>query len=326
MNTTYIYNKKAKGHKTEKSFGAEFSPLMLFTGYAKYYTTKYRVLWAIILTISLLPMCTEKMDIELSASAKRLAIEASFTTEAKAHMVKLLKSGDITKGEIFAPVSGAKVYITDKTDTFFLTETAVQKGIYFTMPHVAGKSGRNYHLFVENVDIDGDGTNERYTASEYMQFTVPIDSVKMSYDSIGRSKGYRINAWFKDPDTMGNNYLCDLYINNRLITDTLTELRILFDYMFNGKYVEQVAGYLNERKPDEIIKNDDKIALHIGNVSEKYWVYVNNMESQFRGQLPLFSGPAANVQGNIEPAGTAVGYFVVYPVTKFLIKPIIITE
>ncbi len=255
--------------------------------------------------------CTERIDIELDSTYTRLVVEGFITNDTTAHWVRLSETSDYFHNETAPAVTGAEVTIDDGEQVHRLTESDTAKGWYLTSPDYHGMPGRTYTLVIRNVDIDEDGELEEYTASSTMKPVNPIDSIKIEWFDTFFS-GYQVRVWAwdsPDPDW----YAFKVWKNGVLVTDTLYELIVQNDEFFNGNYTYGIPSqFLSTDKPEEVVEVGDTITFEINGITEEYYGYVIEAQSQVFPQTPLFSGPPANIRTNF--ANGAIGFFEAYSV------------
>ncbi len=262
--------------------------------------------------IAILYSCTEKMDIELDDTYTRLVVEGRFSTDTTIHQVRLTETSSYFYNDVAPPVRGATVTISDEADTITLTESIVHPGIYETPANTYGVIGKNYQLLIKDVDIDNNGTTEEYSASSTIYPVNTIDSIEMEYDEF--FDAWEVKIYVLDPPTE-DYYLFNIYKNNVLITDTLTEPLVVDDKFYNGNYTNGIGvGYLSDKKPEEKAFPGDTIELEMWRINKDFYEFVRELEEATRPSTPLFSGPAANVKGNINNG--AVGYFATYSISR----------
>lgn len=255
--------------------------------------------------------CTERIEIELDSTYTRLVVEGFITSDTAAHWVRLSETSDYFQNETAPAVSGAEVSIDDGAQVHVLTESDTAKGWYFTSPDYFGVPGRTYTLLIRNVDIDKNGEGEEYTAASTMNPVNPIDSIKIEwFDTFFSGYQVRIWAWDSpDPDW----YSFKVRKNGVLLTDTLYELIVQNDEFFNGSYTYGIPSqFLSVDKPDEVVKVGDTITFEINGITEEYYNYIIEAQSQVFTQTPLFSGPPANISTNIDNG--AIGFFEAYSI------------
>jgi hypothetical protein len=278
-----------------------------------------KVLKILFLLSTLTFSCTEKIDVGIGDMPPMLVVEAVFTNETKVHSVILKTTSNYYQYEDPLPVTNALVRITDGTDTFLLKENQDKKGIYETLPNITGQEKHTYKLLISNIDIDNDGIMENYTAEEYMNPSVTIDSIHVVFRKPRGPEGlgnWRITCFAQEPETEGNCYLFRIMKNGVMLTDSLDEYEVQYDYMFNGKYLSNVrVGSVRKTEKDSV-NIGDIITLESGNITSAYADFISETQITRNGSVPMFGGPSANVWGNIYPLGKALGYFSVYSVYK----------
>lgn len=257
--------------------------------------------------------CTENIDIKLDSTYTRLVVEARFSTDTTAHKVTLTKTSSYFYNMPAPTVSGAIVTIDDGVNTFLLNENPLHPGVYETTSNVYGVVGKTYHLLIKNVDINNDGALEEYSSTSTIYPVNKIDSIVPHYKP-ERPKGYEIKLYVLDPPTE-DFYLFNVYKNSKLLTDTITEPMVVDDRLYNGNYTNGIAvGYLRDNKQDEIAHAGDTVQLEIWRITKDFYNFMFELRDATRSSNPLFSGPPANVKGNI--SNGAVGYFATYSISR----------
>jgi hypothetical protein len=267
----------------------------------------------ILLILAVFTACTEKMDINLDETYTRLVVEARLSTDTTVHKVILSKTSSYFYNKPAPTVSGAIVSIDDGLNTIVFNENPSHPGVYETASNVYGVIGKTYHLHIKNVDINNDGALEEYTSTSTIYPINKIDSINMEYKD-ERPKGYQVKVYVWDPPTE-DFYLFNIYKNNVLQTDTITEPFVTDDRLYNGNYTNGIAvGYLRDIKSGERAYPGDTIQLEIWRITKDFYNFMFDLRDATRTSTPLFSGPAANVKGNI--SNGAVGYFATYSITR----------
>jgi predicted RNA-binding protein with TRAM domain len=183
-------------------------------------------------------------------------------------------------------------------------------GMYFTPSDYHGIEGKTYTLHIRDVDIDGDGQDEEYSASSDLNPVNPVDSIKLRYwDHYGLT-GYEVQVYAWDspqPDW----YSFKVHKNGILLTDTLYEIIVENDEFFNGNYTYGITSqFLSNDKPEEVLEIGDTITFEINGITEDYYNFIIEAQSQVFTQTPLFSGPPANIRTNLDNG--AIGFFAAY--------------
>jgi hypothetical protein len=269
--------------------------------------------------IILMFACTERIDLPLESTFARLVVEGSITTDTTRHKVILSISGDALHKNPTEYVSNAVVAISDGEKEFKLTENPAKKGTYETAPTVYGIPDKTYTLHISNVDVNGDGIMETYSASSYLKNENPIDSIEIRNQQYGpNEKGWLVNMYAREIGGGRNIYLMKAYKNYTLLTDSTFEYTNLADNTgFRGGYYDGFPiYYLSSRKPDEKLKDGDIVTIEMDCISEEYYQFLLGFISEYYPKMPLFSGPSANISTNILPKDKTVGFFAAYSATR----------
>jgi hypothetical protein len=254
--------------------------------------------------------CTEKIDIKLDEGYTRLIVEGTITTDTTAHAISLSHTTSYYYSEPAPRVSGATVTLNDGETEFTLAET--EPGIYKTPNDFAGIPGRTYRL---NITLASPiGGEDTYSASSYMYPGIALDSIKAAFrEDWGEEGFYEVQCYVLDPPST-DFYQFRIYKNDILITDTLSKVLVTDDRFYNGNYTNGIGiGFLDQSKPNEKVLAGDRLSVQTSRITEEYYNFVTELQIQSGYQSPLFSGPPANVKGNI--SGGAIGFFAAYPVS-----------
>lgn len=256
--------------------------------------------------------CTERIEVNVDSSYTRLVVEGYVTTDTAAHWVRLSTTSDYFYNQPAPSVRGAIVSIDDGDQVHFLAESDTIAGMYYTSVDFHGIPGKTYTLNIRNVDIDGDGTTEDYSASSPLNPVNHLDSITLKYFNAFGFTGYEVQLYAWDPPSR-DWYSFKLHKNGVLITDTLYELLVENDEFFNGNYTHGItAQFLINDKPEEVVEVGDTITFEINGITEEYYNYIIEVQSQIYTQSPLFSGPPANIRTNLD--NDAIGFFTAYSV------------
>jgi hypothetical protein len=276
-------------------------------------TTIFKAAVLILLPWIFLSNCTEIIEVEVDSTYTRLVVEASISTDTLSHLIRLSTTSDYFNNQPAPAVSGARVEITDGESIFVFTESDIQPGYYYSDPALHGIAGKTYTLDIGDVDIDQDGNSEHYTAVSKLNYTNPLDSIEIEYFSSFFS-GYQVKVYAWDSPNE-DYYAFKVYKNGVLLTDTLSELIVQDDAFFNGNYTYGIPSqFLSDSKPEERVRLGDTITFELNGITEEYYHYVIEAQSQIFPQTPLFSGPPANIRSNI--SNGAIGFFTAYSVRR----------
>jgi hypothetical protein len=268
------------------------------------YPIKYQQTWlkwpVVVIAFFVLVSCEEIMNVDfVGNSEKDLVVDGSITTDTAQHIVKLSYTGDyfaITEQEM---AKGAIVYISDGTDIIPLRE--LDDGIYATEGSVAGKVGKKYTLNVKLPD------GREYTASDSLESCAEIDSIRQSdnYNSYMLGYGYDVLFYGHEPQPAGNHYMYLLDINNKLYTDTITEVNFASDEFVNGSFVRDYQVF--RIRETDLKAVTSLVTLEMYSISEAYYDFLSALmvETIWRGSP--WDGPPANIPGNVSNGGK--GFF-----------------
>jgi hypothetical protein len=267
-----------------------------------------------LILLALLSRCTERIEVEVDSSYTRLVVEGYLSTDTTQHLVRLTRSSDYFYNKPAQPVRGAIVSISDGDKIEFLTESIEKPGSYLTDPSYYGVPGKIYTLTISQVDIDNNGETEEYTAISELRPVGSVDSIQLENISGRDFNIYEILVYAWDPPVK-NFYAFRILRNGNLITDSLQEMIVQDDIFFNGNYAYGIPSqFLNQSKKDEVIYPGDTITLEINGITEDYYNFILEVQSEIFYQTPIFSGPPANISSNI--SNGALGYFTAWSTTR----------
>lgn len=257
--------------------------------------------------------CTERVDFQLNeAGDPHLVVFAEITNDIRQHEVRLSKSAPYFYNQQTVGVSDAVVTIEDDERKITLKEDSQRPGVYLTPSDYYGVVGRNYRLEISNVDINGDGTMETYSAETTMEPSVPIHGIAVARND--QWKGWDVAIFSKDRAETEDYYLFKIYKNRELYTDTISEYWTTDDRFFNGQEINgPIVQHFDEER-GELVQRGDTITLEMGAITKEYYDYINEVQTEISEKVPLFSGPSANAKGNI--SNGALGFFSVIDVRR----------
>jgi hypothetical protein len=257
--------------------------------------------------------CREKIDLPLDSTYQRLVVEGGISSDTTSHMVILSKSTDAYGRQSVEYISGALVTISDSIQTFYLSEDPQQKGHYRTQPDVFGVVGRTYTLNIENVDIDGDGNPEHYTAVTRMVKPFRIDNLRLIPFSF-RSKGYLLQVYGQVPEAR-TQFMLRIYKNNQLLNDSIHEMAITNSVDTSYVYGD-IFYFLSDNQPNEKVELNDTITLEMLAIDYDYYQFLRAVNMEYGPKSPLFGSQSANIPTNIKPSEKAMGYFSAFAISR----------
>ena len=253
--------------------------------------------------------CTQKIDIKIDDTYTRLVVDGSITNDSIVHWVKLSLTSSYFYNQSEPMVSGANVAISDGSSTWNLLENPLKKGYYYSSVPFKGVVGRNYNLQVQNVSIGGNVSS--YSAQCALAPNGRMDSIEIASFSFSGFSAWIVKLYAQDPPDTANFYMFNLYKNGVLITDTIKNVQTSNDILFDGNYTNGIqVQYLDKVKANP----GDTITLEMAGITKEYFTFLEALKAESNVQIPLFSGPPANVIGNV--SNGALGYFAAYSVAR----------
>jgi len=252
-----------------------------------------------LIALVFLASCTESLDSDYRGNSdNRLVIEGSITTDTMAHRVVLSRSVDFN-AKNSSPEEGANVTISDGSVTFALSEN--KPGMYYTESDVYGLPGKTYTLTVELASGD------LYTASSKMNSVSAIDSIRFVREDIPIA-GEHYKAYFYgwEPEEPGHRYLWNLYLNDSLWNDTISEIWFEEDTWVNGQYIYDFDIYWLD--PEKVPSADTlQVIMEMYSIPNDYYVFLIEVMSETTWRGGPFDPTPANVSTNI--SNNALGFF-----------------
>jgi hypothetical protein len=257
--------------------------------------------------------CTERIDLSLeNQKFARLVVEGEFSTDTTAHRVKLSVTGDYYNNAPAPVVSNANITISSDDEFYQLTESQETPGLYLTANDVFGTVGKEYLL---SIDLEEEiGGSKNYTATSVIYPINQLDSIGLKFQEDWGDEGFwEVKCYVWDPPTE-DFYMFHIYRNGILINDTLDEVFVVDDLLYNGNYTNGIGvGFLNQGSEDEKLLPGDTVTLRVARITKDYSEFIFRLQEEISYSSPLFSGPPANVHGNI--SGGAFGAFGAYSAT-----------
>ncbi|MCX7986032.1 MAG: DUF4249 domain-containing protein [Bacteroidales bacterium] len=273
-----------------------------------------KVLKYSLIIVMLTSACREDIDLPLDTTYQRIVIEGSISTDTTSHTVMISKSTDAYGRQEIEYISNALVTISDSINTYYLSEIPGKKGHYQTEPDVFGVVGRTYTLTVEQVDIDGDGVFEKYTATTRIVPPFRLDYIRIIPFNTSRTKGHLVLIYGKVPSDR-THYMIRVYKNQSLLTDSIHEVPVINNVDTTYVYGDMFC-FLNDNRADEKLSDNDTITIEMLAIDENYRNFLSALDDEYGTRSPLFSGPSANLPTNIMPSDKAVGYFAGYAISR----------
>ena len=254
--------------------------------------------------------CTEKINVKLDTTYTRVVVDGSISADTGIYRIAITKSADYFSNTPVPRVVNATVTISDGANTYSLHESlAGISGIYETDPGFAGKVGKTYTLHVDLAEAISNVKSVEATSP--LLPVAHLDSIATEFHpELGKDGIWYIKLWAQDPGNETNYYLFNLYRNGVLLTDTINKKAIADDKFYNGSYMTGVPVMrLNNSRKWATISRGDTIILQMSGITKEYYDFIQEVD--FAGfNIPFFTGPPANIKGNINNGG--VGFFAAY--------------
>lgn len=255
--------------------------------------------------------CTERIDIELDDTYSRLVVDGQITTDDSCrHAIILTESTSYFYNQPPPAVSNADVQVIDDEGNISLLSEE-SPGVYLLPEGFKAVIGITYTLDIQLAkEIDG---QTHYTASSVTPSIGDTAYIGLKYQPDWGEEGYYVvQCYYWDPPE-ANFYMFNIYKNDTLLTDTISKKQLVDDRFYNGEFTNGVGvGYLDQSKKREKLRPGDVITFQACSVTEGYAYFVWEVQEEVSFSTPLFSGPPANVVGNL--SNGAIGYFTTYPV------------
>ena len=254
-----------------------------------------------------LTSCTERIDVELDSTYTRLVVDGGVWEGPAACRVSLSITADYFSNEPAPRVVNAVVTVTDGSTVHRLKETIPgTSGIYAADSAFTGHAGNTYTLRIElQEEISGTRNAE---ATCYLAPVTRLDSIGTEFkEEWGPDGIWMIRLWAQEPADEVNYYLFNYFRNGKCLSDTITQQVVSDDKFYNGSYMTGVdVIYINNENEWETLKPGDTVMLQMSGITKEYYDFVSQVQ-QAGFSIPFFSGPPANVQGNVSNGG--VGFF-----------------
>ena len=255
----------------------------------------------LLIVVSLLYSCSERIDLDLDESHKRLVVEAYVTNIAGKQKVKLTTTAAYLSSEPAPLVAGASVSVSDGVSEWTFHEDST--GYYYADSLFVGEEFASYTLNIElKESVAGDVD---FSANTEMVKVGIMDSIRLEKEEFNDKVIWRVLGWAENPPTI-DFYIFKTYINGKCITPNFDDWFIIDDRMASSGYLAAmpVAFIDPEEDPIEV---GDTVTLEAVSITEAYYDFLLEVNSESGGTNPMFSGPPANVKGNI--SGDGWGFF-----------------
>ncbi len=251
---------------------------------------KYITTIAAVASLFLFTSCEKEIEVDLHSADPQLVIEGLISQNTLA-TVRLTKSKDFNSDNVFAPVLGAIVSISDNNGNSEILQIDPSTGIYKTVS-LKGIPGSTYNL---KVNVEG----KEYTATSTMSANiVPIDSISMLDVTLFDYPFPRVH--FKDPTGSKNYYRELLYINGK--RSKLDEDVTTTDQREGFAITRILPVFPKNNSNEDPIKRGDTIMIEHQSLDKGAYTFFETL-----GRIDdSMTNPTNNIVGG------ALGYFSAY--------------
>lgn len=265
--------------------------------------------WLIVFLLSITFSCTERIDIELDSTYRRLVVYGTVTNDSIRHQVILSSTSDYFSNQPSPSISGALVELSFDAQTLLLQENDTVPGTYECPEAFRGMPGTTYRLDISQVEMNGE--IESYFAESTMPQGSTLASIDLDYFSFTQISGYAVSMYGSHPPEQKDWFSFKFIKNGDLLTDTLMKYTVLADDLFDdGGFNGLPVGFLNDDDPRQAVHPGDTVTLEMNSIEQVFYDFISEAQLEIAGNNPLFSGPPANVRTNISNGG--MGIFAAY--------------
>ncbi len=262
--------------------------------------------------MALAPSCTKRIDIPLKSGDVKLVVEGYLFDSDSVSWVRLTQTAGYFSNEPSPPVNGAAVSVADARHRWKLQESSVQPGYYFlrdTAFHLTPSDTFELNIRLQH-PVGG--------YSQYQSRT-SVPPLRIHIDSLGIEFAPDFKKWmirYYGQDFPGKDfYLFNSRVNGKIVTDSILQKVVRKDVFFDGRYV---SGAVVQVLREEVMKTGDYYTLMASNITKSYYNYLSALQDEVAEKNPLFSGPPANVAGNINHG--ALGFFTAFFTTRYRVR------
>lgn len=234
--------------------------------------------------------CQRNIDLSINHPSSLLVIEGNVTNILGVQIVTVSTTIPYNKTNVFPPVIGAFVTLSDGEKSYVMSANDAEPGKY-TIPNFKGVEGRIYTL---SVKMD---TAEVYTATSVMPKQVKMDSIGINALSVGSKIIRTVSVYYHDPPTQVNQYKFVLFVNGVQVKHVFT----LDDSHSNGRVIN-TSLYQNDIE----IKSNDRVDVEmqcIDAAAYKYWYTLGQQNDNSPSNSATPTNPDSNLSGDV------LGYF-----------------
>ncbi len=256
--------------------------------------------------------CTKRIDIPLKSGDEKLVVEGYLFDTDSVSWIRLSKTAGYFSNEPTPPVSDASVVVKHNTQQWLLQESKTDAGTYY----LRDSSFRLIPNDTFQLKIRLKEPVGGYTDYESQTF---VPAPRLHLDSLSIEYSTDFEKWIircYGQDFPGKDYyLFNSRVNGSIVTDSVQLKVVRADVFFDGRYLNgPVIQVLNKK----MLKPGDFYSLLVSNITGEYYDYITGLQEELSEKNPLFSGPPANVPGNINHG--ALGFFTAFFTTGYTVR------
>jgi hypothetical protein len=262
------------------------------------YTRSFRIWLAALLFLAGFMACKKVIQVDLNNAAPQIVIEGEVTDITGPYQVRISKTVPFSSGNIFPPVNGAIVQVTDSNTgaTTTLVETD-SSGVYRTNAFI----GQHGHTYLLSVTSEGGS----YAASSTMPSAVRMDSVNFVQNlDLNNRPAINAVANFQDPPGLGNKYQFTEFVNNVQVP----QIFVFEDRLSDGRYIRNTLYNDTVR-----LHQNDTVLVRMNCIDKNIYDYFFTL-LQISGNANFQSTAPANPSSNL--SNGALGYFSAHTVSQ----------
>lgn len=217
-------------------------------------SSNIKTLLSLLIGLFLFSSCDEVIDLKLENADPKIVIEGNVNDRLENHYVRISKSIPFGNTNTFNGFKGAKVTLST-TGASPITFVEVSDGLYKSA-EFKGLPGKTYKL-----EVLAEG--KVYSAESTMPMPVVPDSVSFKKISFFGTTSIFPTVFYKDPAGIQNQYRYILKINNKYISNIVSE-----DRFNDGNEISDLIAFEGEE-----IEIGDTVDIEMQSIDRKVFKY-----------------------------------------------------
>ncbi|MCF6350013.1 MAG: DUF4249 domain-containing protein [Flavobacteriaceae bacterium] len=240
--------------------------------------------------------CQDVVDVDLETSKERLVIEALIQwengTAGNEQTIKLTKTSSFYNNEIiYAVGASVKVKNTNTLEEFIFTETI--NGIYQTSNFISVLND-TYELTIRYQNEDYKATSTLFQAPEIVEITQSLEGGFTDEDP-------EVNIFFQDFIDQEDYYRIIVKQIRPSTSETINHDFFTYDARFEENNI--ISGFY-----EGAFEVNDEFEIIIYKISERFYNFLEVLETQSGSTFGPFASPPVNVKGNVTNISSSDNY------------------